>query len=348
MGWFSKYPGTDYSQITLDHFIHELSEIGKTVADLVQRVIRLENQGGGGGGTTDYDDLTDKPQINSVTLQGNKTASQLGLATPADIISDYDDLSDKPKLNNKVIEGDRQDGYYHIQHEIDISTSYPGDVPVLNLDGDFEAKTLTAGDVGAIPAPASPSAGDVLSYDNVNDEWEGATPHYIPPGGLTGQVLKKASATDYDASWQNESGGSERAWSLLQTIDIAQDGSGSITINDLDNFTEFMCFGNLVKNASTTQSGYTITVNGTDLSQSGVTISKSTTNQYNWCYIFYDGMFWHVCHHQPTVNNNYIAGGNLLVPYFFKENVGKCTTFKLSAPAAAYQAVSGTIKIWGR
>lgn len=27
--------------------------------------------GGGGGGTTDYNDLTNKPQINGVTLQGN-------------------------------------------------------------------------------------------------------------------------------------------------------------------------------------------------------------------------------------------------------------------------------------
>ena len=33
----------------------------------------------GGGGTSDYDDLTDKPQINSVTLSGNKTSADLGL-----------------------------------------------------------------------------------------------------------------------------------------------------------------------------------------------------------------------------------------------------------------------------
>lgn len=35
---------------------------------------------GGGGGTSDYDDLTNKPQINSVTLSGNKSAADLGLA----------------------------------------------------------------------------------------------------------------------------------------------------------------------------------------------------------------------------------------------------------------------------
>lgn len=43
------------------------------------------DQSGGGGGTTDYDDLIDKPSINNVTLSGNKTAAQLGLATPSDI-----------------------------------------------------------------------------------------------------------------------------------------------------------------------------------------------------------------------------------------------------------------------
>jgi hypothetical protein len=39
------------------------------------------NQSGGGGGTSDYDDLSNKPSINNVTLSGNKTAAQLGLGT---------------------------------------------------------------------------------------------------------------------------------------------------------------------------------------------------------------------------------------------------------------------------
>lgn len=37
------------------------------------------SQGGGGGGTDDYTDFINKPKINSVTLSGNKTSSQLGL-----------------------------------------------------------------------------------------------------------------------------------------------------------------------------------------------------------------------------------------------------------------------------
>lgn len=36
-------------------------------------------QGGGGGETSDYNDLSNKPQINGVTLSGNKTTSDLGI-----------------------------------------------------------------------------------------------------------------------------------------------------------------------------------------------------------------------------------------------------------------------------
>ena len=40
---------------------------------------------GGGGGVSDYDDLTNRPKINNITLTGNQSASDLGLADPSDI-----------------------------------------------------------------------------------------------------------------------------------------------------------------------------------------------------------------------------------------------------------------------
>ena len=56
----------------------------KTVED--GRVTEWEfTEGGGGGGTGDYNDLTNKPKINNVTLSGNKTAADLGLVKPSDI-----------------------------------------------------------------------------------------------------------------------------------------------------------------------------------------------------------------------------------------------------------------------
>ena len=39
----------------------------------------LKNSGGGSGGTTNYNDLTNKPSINGVTLEGNKTSADLNI-----------------------------------------------------------------------------------------------------------------------------------------------------------------------------------------------------------------------------------------------------------------------------
>ena len=43
------------------------------------------DQSGGGGGTSDYAELTNKPSINNVTLSGNKTGAELGLASATDL-----------------------------------------------------------------------------------------------------------------------------------------------------------------------------------------------------------------------------------------------------------------------
>lgn len=37
------------------------------------------NYSGGGGGTSDYNDLSNKPQIGGVTLSGNKSLADLGI-----------------------------------------------------------------------------------------------------------------------------------------------------------------------------------------------------------------------------------------------------------------------------
>lgn len=53
---------------------------------------------GGGGGTGNYNDLTGKPEINGITLSGNKSAEQLGLKTSDDLlhqmfIADYGNIT---------------------------------------------------------------------------------------------------------------------------------------------------------------------------------------------------------------------------------------------------------------
>ena len=59
----------------------ELGELSTTLSQAlgVSSGSSYSGSSGGGGGTTSYNDLTNKPQINSQTLTGNKTASDLGL-----------------------------------------------------------------------------------------------------------------------------------------------------------------------------------------------------------------------------------------------------------------------------
>ena len=49
-------------------------------SNLVSAINELADGGGGGGGSSDYDDLSNKPQINGTTLTGNKSAADLGLS----------------------------------------------------------------------------------------------------------------------------------------------------------------------------------------------------------------------------------------------------------------------------
>lgn len=47
--------------------------------DTSAQLVGSLNTGSGGGGTDNYNDLSNKPQINNVTLSGNKTTADLGL-----------------------------------------------------------------------------------------------------------------------------------------------------------------------------------------------------------------------------------------------------------------------------
>lgn len=58
-------------------------EIVKRYPDVIDQIFdrldALETGGGGTGGTTNYNNLSNKPQLNGVTLEGNKTLDQVGV-----------------------------------------------------------------------------------------------------------------------------------------------------------------------------------------------------------------------------------------------------------------------------
>ena len=67
----------------------------------------LDNGGGGGGGTTNYNHLSNKPQVEGVTLSGNKTASDLGLASASALDGKVDKVSDKGLSTNDYTNADK-------------------------------------------------------------------------------------------------------------------------------------------------------------------------------------------------------------------------------------------------
>ena len=68
---------------------------------------------GGGGGTSDYDALSNKPQINGNTLSGNKTGNQLGLVD-ASALASYISKSEAPGYNDILTNAEAQAIYQTI------------------------------------------------------------------------------------------------------------------------------------------------------------------------------------------------------------------------------------------
>lgn len=146
----------------------------------------------GGGGTSDYEQLSNLPQINDVTLIGNKSSSDLGLADAADIPAAG---TATPQALGTAAVGTstkfaRED---HVHAKPTIPTAASSGTPA--MDG-----TASRG-----------SSANFARADHVHptdtSRAAAADVHSIPSGGSSGQVLKKSSGTDYDVVWANESGG---------------------------------------------------------------------------------------------------------------------------------------------
>lgn len=59
--------------------------MGQIIPEEALLALAVKNSGGGGGGTSNYNELNNKPQINDVTLSGNKSLADLGIASASDL-----------------------------------------------------------------------------------------------------------------------------------------------------------------------------------------------------------------------------------------------------------------------
>lgn len=106
------FPHTDFNKVNLDWIIDCLKAmVGGNRNQILSKKSDEDfdfewiDNTGGSGGTTNYNDLSNKPSINGSTLQGNKTAAQLGLVG-AEVgkqlsTNDYTN-ADKEKLDSIV------------------------------------------------------------------------------------------------------------------------------------------------------------------------------------------------------------------------------------------------------
>lgn len=85
---------------------------------------------GGSGGVTDYDQLTGRPQINGVTLSGDKNAADLGLAAEEDILITKLNPFDPGGINYPRLERvDTPDGIMKLNYSVYTGGGVPGLVP---------------------------------------------------------------------------------------------------------------------------------------------------------------------------------------------------------------------------
>ena len=77
---FNTAPAFGIVKITIPDGNKEIAEkYPDVINQIFDRLDALESGGGGGaGGTTNYEKLSNKPQLNGVTLEGNKTLDQVG------------------------------------------------------------------------------------------------------------------------------------------------------------------------------------------------------------------------------------------------------------------------------
>lgn len=137
----------------------------------------------GGGGTGDYDELTNKPQIAGVTLSGNKSLADLGIASASDIptvpVQSVNGKTGAVVLNASDVGAGtyskpsggipKTDLASAIQTSLGLADTALQTAPVASVNGQTGAVTLTipstASDVNAIAAPSSPASGAFLVWN---------------------------------------------------------------------------------------------------------------------------------------------------------------------------------------
>ena len=173
--------------------------------------------GGGGGGTDSYNDLENKPQINSVTLSGNKTLSALGIQAELTIDSAPTEDSTNPvesggvyealalKQDTLTIDSAPTESSTNPVESGGVYTALGNKQDTLTFNGSYNASTNPAATVSTVTGAISTAVGNLtkndVGLDNVTNDAQikavsgGVTSGDIVTFGADGATVQDSGKT---------------------------------------------------------------------------------------------------------------------------------------------------------
>lgn len=155
------------------------------LAQIWAAIDELKAGGGGGtGGTTNYENLSNKPRLNGVTLEGNKTLDQVG------VLAKNQGSSNSGKYLSVGSDGN----------------VVPADAPSGGTVDAEQIKQAVNGYLEENPVSGMTAEQEQQLNQNTTDVADlksAMSNKTLPLGGTSGQVLSKKTDDDYDVEWKD-------------------------------------------------------------------------------------------------------------------------------------------------
>lgn len=206
---------------------------GTTITVDSDGTIHSVGGGGGTGGTTDYNALDNKPQIEGNTLNGNKTADELGLMSKTNINSALANKADKSTTYNKT----------EVDNAINTATSGKADKTYVDtqLGNKVDTSTYTAGladkvDNATYTAGLATKADVLTTY--TKDEVDGKINTAVAPKAdktyVDTQLTTKANANNVYTKEEIDSDLEELSSSFTTSLNTKANASDVYSKTDVD------------------------------------------------------------------------------------------------------------------
>lgn len=213
---------------------------------------QLNVQPSSGGGTSDYTDLTNKPQINGVTLTGNKSTSDLGINAagvglgnvPNVATDDQTPTFTTAQSRNNLVSGEK------LSIMLGKISKFFNDLKTVAFTGSFS-------DLSNKPENANTFQGTIAEWNQLTTAEKKAYDHASIPDSLDGNVTFPASKVMLNNGDSVEDRVDANAVSSATRVDISSYDDSTPYVCTVDGYVE------LAANASGRQG--TVKVNGAAL-----------------------------------------------------------------------------------